>query len=61
MTAPEGGETLVHVRKRMLDLVKELETKYANKKILLVGHRDPLWVLEGAMQGIERQKFIEKD
>jgi len=61
VTAPEGGETLVHVRKRMLDLVKELETKYANKKILLVGHRDPLWVLEGAMQGIERQKFIEKE
>ena len=57
----EGGETLVAARERMLDLIKELETKYANKKILLVGHRDPLWALEGAMQGIERQKFIEKE
>jgi len=60
ITAPEGGETLIHVRKRMLDLVKELEKKYVNKKILLVGHRDSLWVLEGATQGMERQKLIEQ-
>ena len=60
ITAPEGGETLIHVRKRMLDLVKELEKKYVNKKILLVGHRDALWVLEGATQGIERQELIKQ-
>jgi len=58
--APENGETLIAVRKRMLDCIGELEGQYKSKKILLIGHGDPLWVLEGALRGIEREKLLKQ-
>jgi isoleucyl-tRNA synthetase len=62
ITAPEGGENLVQVRKRMLDLIHETEKEHKGKRILIIGHGDPLWVLEGAMRGIERKKLLaERD
>jgi len=62
MRAPEGGETLIEVKRRMLDFIGEIEREHKAKKILIVGHGDPLWVLEGAMEGIERKKLTaERD
>jgi len=58
--AAEGGETLIEARKRMLDLVNELENQYKGQKILLIGHGNPLWVLEGAMKGLSRKELIEQ-
>jgi isoleucyl-tRNA synthetase len=57
--APEGGETLADVRKRMLGLIKELEEKHKGKKVLLVSHGDPAWVLESAMRGADNKQTIE--
>ncbi|MFA4999237.1 MAG: class I tRNA ligase family protein [Parcubacteria group bacterium] len=57
---PEGGETLPEIRKRMLSLLKELEEKHKGKKVLLVGHGDPFWMLMGSMQGMERDKLLEQ-
>lgn len=57
-TAPEGGETLIQVRKRMLEFIHEIEEKHEGKRILIIGHGDPLWVLEGAMEGIERKRLL---
>ncbi|MBX4186993.1 MAG: class I tRNA ligase family protein [Candidatus Doudnabacteria bacterium] len=43
--APAGGETNREVEKRMLDFVREINQKYQDKKILVVSHGDPLWLL----------------
>lgn len=50
--APEGGETLSAVRGRLVEFVKELEETHKNEKILIVGHGDPLWALETALNGL---------
>jgi isoleucyl-tRNA synthetase len=57
--APEKGETLSDVRKRMMAFVSELEKKHKNKNILIISHGDPLWVLEGAVQGFDEKKIVE--
>lgn len=49
--APKNGETLQKVAKRMVEFALEMEEKYKDKKILIVSHGDPLWVLEGALKG----------
>ena len=43
--APEGGETLTQVQQRMVAFVNEINQKYEGKRIVVVGHGDPLWVL----------------
>lgn len=58
--APNGGENLKDVLKREMDLVKELEKKHKGKKILLVGHGDPFWVLEGALRGKSPREIAEQ-
>lgn len=49
--APNGGENLKDVLQRQMVLIKKLEETHKGKKILLVGHGDPFWVLEGALNG----------
>jgi isoleucyl-tRNA synthetase len=41
-----AGETLNDVRKRVGELLYELEAKHAGKKILIVSHGDTLWMLK---------------
>lgn len=43
--AAEQGETYEDVEKRLLDFIHETNQKYAGKKILVVSHGDPLWLL----------------
>lgn len=57
--APENGEDLKKVLHREMELIKELEEKYKNKRILLVGHGDPLWVLEGALCGKNQKQMVD--
>src|SRR3989344_2704077 len=54
---PLGGETWKELRKRMLVAVKDLEKKYEGKTIVLVSHGDPLFVLQGALLGIDENDF----
>jgi isoleucyl-tRNA synthetase len=56
---PERGESLSEVRKRMMEFVSEFDKKHKNKNVLIVGHGDPLWVLEGAAQGFDEKKIVE--
>ncbi len=56
---PKNGENLKDVLQRELDLINELEKKYKNKKILLIGHGDPFWVLEGALRGRSDRQIAE--
>ncbi|MBI2099501.1 class I tRNA ligase family protein [Candidatus Uhrbacteria bacterium] len=58
--APQGGETLADVLRRHMGLIHELEEKYGDKKILLVGHGDPFWVLEGALRGYGDREIVQR-
>ncbi len=45
-------EAVSHVLQRGLALISLLERRYANRDILLVGHGDPLQILETAFHGL---------
>ncbi|MDE2001582.1 MAG: class I tRNA ligase family protein, partial [Patescibacteria group bacterium] len=55
MKSPAGGENLNDVKKRTFAAIRDINAKYENKNILIVGHGDPLWVLEGAMRGMTNE------
>jgi broad specificity phosphatase PhoE len=56
---PPGGESWQDVQKRMLNFLKKIDKKYKNKRILIVSHGDPLWLLEGAIKGWNLEKFLK--
>ena len=47
----ELGESWNDVRLRINDFMREVESKYSGKSILIVSHGDPLWLLGYAAQG----------
>ncbi len=53
------GESRNDVKKRMFDLVKEMDDKYEGKNILLVSHGDPLWLLEGIANSLNESDLIK--
>jgi isoleucyl-tRNA synthetase len=57
--APAGGENLTDVKKRVMDFIMEIAAKYDGKNILICGHGDPLWMLEGAAAGLENEKITK--
>ncbi|HXF44080.1 MAG TPA: class I tRNA ligase family protein, partial [Candidatus Paceibacterota bacterium] len=59
--AVPGGETLPQVRARLMSFFKELEEKYRGKRILIIGHGDPLWVLERTLFGWNDEDFRRVD
>ncbi len=54
---PEGGENLADVKKRIFGFVLKLNREHKNKNILIVGHGDPLWVLEGAAKNLSNDEI----
>ena len=56
---PKKGETWGKVRKRMVDFLESTERKYQGKKILIVSHGDPLWLLEGTTRGLNDKGLLE--
>ena len=59
--APSSGESLDEVKKRMFQAIIDINGKYQNKNILIVGHGDPLWLLEGAMRGLKNEEILDLD
>ena len=57
---PEEGENWGEVRKRMISCLIDIDKKYQNKTILIISHGDPLWLLEGTMEGLNDEKLLEK-
>ena len=43
--APEGAETFTEVKKRVAEFLFEIESRYTNKRVLIVTHEDPAWTL----------------
>ena len=57
--APSGGETLTDVKKRVMDFMIDINSKYADKNILICGHGDPLWILEGAAKNLPNEEIMK--
>ena len=58
--APSEGESWHDVKTRVLDLLKEIEEKYSQKNILIVGHGDPLWLLEDWINELNQEQSLER-
>jgi isoleucyl-tRNA synthetase len=58
MTRAEGGESWNDVRRRMGELLYELEQKTQGETILLVTHGTPLRMLDATARGITLQEFM---
>ncbi len=54
-----GGESFIDVKKRMGALLEELEIKHSGKRILLVSHNAPLWLLSCVAVFADRKQSIE--
>ncbi len=57
---PEEGESWADLKKRILDIINQIEEKNNNKKILIISHGDPLWILEAIIKGESMQDIIIK-
>ena len=55
----ELGESWNDVRRRMFSFINEMETKYSGKYILIVGHGDPLWLLNCMADGATGNEIVE--
>lgn len=54
-----NGESWRDMGKRIFDFIKELEMRYQGKRILIVSHGDPLWLLGGSLNGLTEKELIE--
>ncbi|TSC84601.1 MAG: isoleucyl-tRNA synthetase [Parcubacteria group bacterium Gr01-1014_17] len=53
-------QTLVEVRRRVGEFLFEIESRYQNKRILIVGHGGPLWVLSQVAEGKPSNQFSDR-
>jgi len=57
-TKTADGENWSDVRRRMSKYVRQLDEKYDGKRILIISHGDPLWLLETFAQGLTKEEAI---
>jgi broad specificity phosphatase PhoE len=57
---PPKGENLIDCQKRMINVLKKIDKKYKGKKILIVSHGNPLWMLEAAVKNWNRAKLLKE-
>ena len=55
------GESLNDVRTRLMEFMREIDSEYKNKKILIVSHGDPLWLLDTIAKGLEGNTVLEQE
>ncbi len=53
-----GGESLLNVKRRIGDVFCELEEKHKNKKILIISHGAPIWMLHAVLEGLNVDESI---
>ncbi|MDP2650529.1 MAG: class I tRNA ligase family protein, partial [bacterium] len=56
--APSGGENWTDVKQRVFDFIRDINARYENKNILIVGHNGPNWLLELATLGIKNEEIF---
>ena len=57
--APEEGENVSDVRRRIGDFIYDINKKYSGKNILIVTHEYPVWAFMGVKDGLNNQQMAE--
>ncbi|MBU4351049.1 histidine phosphatase family protein [Patescibacteria group bacterium] len=57
--SPMGGESWDEVKVRQISFLKETEQKYDGQNILVVGHGDSLWLLEGLIRQMTNKELLD--
>jgi isoleucyl-tRNA synthetase len=57
---PAGGENLKDLAARLYDFLNYLEKNYSGKKILIVSHEYPIWMMETIMSGRDELGAIKE-
>ena len=58
---PPQGENLRDCQQRLFDFFEEIDRKYKDKKILIISHGYPLWLLEGKIKGLSEEKLLRQE
>lgn len=53
------GENLTQLKNRVSEFLYEIDGKYSNKNILIIGHEYPIWLLFAGAEGADAKKAIE--
>lgn len=56
---PKEGESWDDLKRRVKAFVKDIETKYHGKRILIVSHGDPLWLFEGIIHRLNDRELLK--
>lgn len=56
---PPEGESWHDVKERMFAFFKDVDGRYREKRILIVSHGDPLWLLSGYVKGLNETELLE--
>lgn len=57
---PPKGETLRDVARRMHDVIYDFDRQHQGKRILIVSHGDPLWILFGVVHGWSPEALVDR-
>ncbi len=57
-TKTADGESWGDVRSRMSRFIRQLDEKHDGRRILIVSHGDPLWLLETFVRGLTKEETI---
>ncbi|HRY30878.1 MAG TPA: class I tRNA ligase family protein [Candidatus Paceibacterota bacterium] len=52
---PDGGETIVDIRKRVGSFIYEINKKHDGKNILIISHEYPIWMLMSLNKGLSNE------
>ncbi|MEK7460174.1 MAG: class I tRNA ligase family protein [Patescibacteria group bacterium] len=56
--SPDGGENVLHLKRRAMEFLDDLEEKYEGKTILIVTHEYVAWMLSAGTQGLNVNESI---
>ena len=59
INAPEGGESLYDLSRRVGEFIYELESKYSNENILIVSHEAPVTGLHTVVKGADIEEAVK--
>lgn len=56
---PGGGESIMHVKKRMMDFVAEIDAKHEGENVLVITHFTPYWSAFAGTHGFDEKQTID--
>lgn len=56
---PKGGENWNNIKKRLKGFIKIVEKRHKKESILVVSHKDPIWLAQGLLKGFSSKKMLQ--